>query len=49
MTLVVKMSLAMDSYQQTGNFAGVVHFLRVTVSEAGSRLLVAAHTDLESG
>lgn len=52
MSLVVRMSLAMHSYQPIGNFVEVGYFLRViavAVVEAESRLLVAVHTDLESG
>lgn len=50
MSLVVRMSLALYSYQPIGNFVGVRYFLRViAVAEAENRILVAVHTDLESG
>lgn len=50
MSLVVRMPLAMYSYWAIENFVGMGYFLRViAVAEAVSRLLVAEHTDLESG
>lgn len=48
-SLVVRMSLSIHSCQLIGNFVGIGYFLRVTVAEAESRLLVAVHTDSESG
>lgn len=44
------MSSAMCSYWPVGCFVGVGYCLRVfAVAEAESRVLVAVHTDLESG
>lgn len=48
-SLVVRMSSSIHSCQLIVNFVGIAYFLRVTVAEAESRLLVAVHTDLESG
>lgn len=48
-SLVVRMSLSIHSCQLIGNFVGIGYFLRVTVAEAESSLLVAVRTDSESG
>ena len=50
MYLVVRMSKEMYSYLLVGCLAGVEYCQRaIAVAEAESRLLIAVHSDLESG